>query len=389
MDKKRTYEELEKRLTELEREASERIPIEKELLDSQEHFRILADFTYDWEYWIGPDGNYIYVSPSCERITGYRPDEFQKDPMLLVTITHPDDRELIVQHTREEFKSREVMSVDFRIITRKNNERWIAHVCQQVFSADGSFLGRRASNRDITERKKALEALRESEARYRGIVEHTKDGVAVYKVVNDGEDFVFLDFNYSGEQIEKIKKEKVIGKNVSEVFPGVKKFGLLDVMRRVWMSGKPEHFPVSLYEDERIVGWRDNFVYKLPSGEIVSVYSDETERRQAEDSLNKAHKELYAFSQELEKRVRKRTKELKEKSEQLVQAERLAAQGKVANRVAHELRNPLTVIGGFARRLDEKTPDDDPNKKYLKVILSETKVLESKVSQIIRFEDEA
>ena len=155
------------------------------------------------------------------------------------------------------------------------------------------------------------------------------------------------------------------------------------------MSGKPEHFPVSLYEDERIVGWRDNFVYKLPSGEIVSVYSDETERKQAEDSLNKAHTELYAFSQELEKRVRKRTKELKEKSEQLVQAERLAAQGKVANRVAHELRNPLTVIGGFARRLDEKTPDDDPNKKYLKVILSETKVLESKVSQIIRFEEEA
>jgi PAS domain S-box-containing protein len=388
MAKKRTYEELEKRIGELEQKASERSRVEKELLSSQERFRIVADFTHDWEYWVGSDGNYVYVSPSCEKMTGYRPDEFQKDPGLLATITHPDDRELIARHVNEELESREVMTLDFRVITRSNDTRWIAHVCQQVYSVDGRFLGRRASNRDITERKKAVEALRESEARYRGIVEHTKSGVAVYRVTHNGEDFVFVDFNKSGEQIEKIQREELIGKSVVEVFPGVKEFGLLDVMRRVWATGKPERFPVSLYKDERIVGWRDNFVYKLPSGEIVCVYSDETERKQAEDSLRKAHEELYRFSQELEKRVQERTEELKEKNGQLVEAERLAARGKVANRVAHELRNPLTVIGGFARRMDEKTPDDDPNKKYLKVILSEIKVLENKVSQIIRFEDE-
>jgi len=388
MAKKQTDEELEKQAGEVNQNVAERMRHGQERLNAEERFRIVADFTYDWEYWVGSDGDYVYVSPSCERITGYRPEEFQKDPGLLEAITHPDDRKLIARHTKDELKNREVMTLDFRVITRKNDTRWIAHICQRVYSLDGRFLGRRASNRDITQRKTALEALRESEARYRGIVEHTRDGVAVYRALNDGQDFTFVDFNKSGEEIENIKREELIGKRVLEMFPAVEEFGLLDVMRRVWATGKPEHFPVSFYKDQRIVGWRDNFVYKLPSGEIVCVYSDETERKQAEDSLRKAHEELYRFSQELEKRVQQRTEELKEKNGQLIEAERLAAQGKVANRVAHELRNPLTVIGGFARRMDAKTPDDDPNKKYLKVILSETKVLESKVSQIIRFEEE-
>lgn len=242
--------------------------------------------------------------------------------------------------------------------------------------------------RKIEEHKQTEEALRESEARYKGIVEYTKNGVAVYRAASDQEDFIFIDFNRSGEKIEKIKRDEVIGKGVLEVFQGVKEFGLFEVFQRVWRTGRPEHFPVSQYKDQRIIGWRDNFVYKLPSGEIVAVYSDETERKQAEEALRKAHLELYNLNQELEKKVEERTRELKEKTEQLVKAERLAAAGKMANRVAHELRNPLTVIGGFARRIYEKASDDDPNKKYLKIVLREVAILENKVSEIIRIREE-
>jgi PAS domain S-box-containing protein len=243
-------------------------------------------------------------------------------------------------------------------------------------------------NRKIKEHKQTEEALRESEARYRGIVEHTNNGVAVYRATKDQEDFIFVDFNRSGEKIEKIKRDEVIGKGVLEVFPAVKEFGIFKVFLRVWRTGKPEHFPLAQYKDQRIIGWRDNFVYKLPTGEIVAVYSDETERKQAEEALQKAHVELYNLNQELEKKVEERTRELREKTEQLVSAERLAAAGKMANRVAHELRNPLTVIGGFARRIYEKASDDDPNKKYLKIVLREIAVLENKVSEIIRIREE-
>lgn len=383
MGKKLTYRQLEQKVRELEKEATDRRRPEEARFKSEEWFRTVADFTFDWEYWIGPDGKYVYVSPSCERITGYRPDEFQKDSGLLEAITHPDDRAVVAKHLGEELKSRHVLSFDFRIIPRSGEEKWIAHICQQVYGTDESLLGRRASNRDVTDRKHAEEALRQSEARYKGIVEHTVNGVAVYRAVDDAQDFVFVDFNKAGERIEKIKRDKIIGRSVLEVFPGVKEFGLFEVMQRVWATGRPEHHPVSLYKDNRISGWRDNFVYKLPSGEIVAVYSDETESKQAEEALREAHDHLYRFSQELEKKVHERTEELREKNNKLVEAEKLAALGKMANRVAHDLRNPLTIIGGFARRMHEKTPDDHPNKRYLRIIIKEIMILENRVSEIV------
>ncbi len=66
---------------------------QKELLKSEERFRLLADYTYDWEYWINPDGAYEYISPSVERITGYPAQEFMSRPDLFFEIVHPDHLE--------------------------------------------------------------------------------------------------------------------------------------------------------------------------------------------------------------------------------------------------------------------------------------------------------
>ncbi|MCP4544480.1 MAG: response regulator [Chloroflexi bacterium] len=132
-----------------------------ELRASEERFRTVADFTYDWEYWIDLNGHFVYVSPACERITGYRPDEFVKVPKLLIQITHPDDLDLITQHARVELEKEQVCNVEFRVIARNGEERWINHICQPVCSSAGEYLGRRASNRDITKRKRAENALRQ------------------------------------------------------------------------------------------------------------------------------------------------------------------------------------------------------------------------------------
>ena len=132
----------------------EKMRTEEKLLRSEEKYRMVADFTYDCEYWLDPTGHYIYVSPSCERITGYRPDEFIAKPDLMIKITHPDDRAKVIKHFREELKSmRKTSHLDFRIITRDGKECWICHNCQPVYSSDGRQLGRRGSNRDISKRK--------------------------------------------------------------------------------------------------------------------------------------------------------------------------------------------------------------------------------------------
>ncbi len=132
-----------------------------ELMASEERFRTVADFTYDWEYWINPHGHFVYVSPACERITGYRPEEFMQIPELLIEIAHPDNLDLITRHARVELGKKEVHNVEFRIIDRNGVERWIGHVCQPVYGRTGEYLGRRASNRDVTKRKRAENALRQ------------------------------------------------------------------------------------------------------------------------------------------------------------------------------------------------------------------------------------
>jgi PAS domain S-box-containing protein len=139
---------------------TERKVAEEALRESEERYRAVADFTYDWEYWMALDGKFVYVSPSCERITGYRPEEFIVDPNLLVTITHADDRDKIIEHLALGKKVKtEHGTLEFRIITRNGEERWIGHECQPVFNTNGGYLGRRGSNRDITERKRAEENL--------------------------------------------------------------------------------------------------------------------------------------------------------------------------------------------------------------------------------------
>ncbi len=100
--------------------------------------------------------------------------------------------------------------------------------------------------------------------------------------------------------------------------------------------------------------------------------------------ISQLYDEIYAFSRELEKKVLERTRKLEEKTKQLVEAERLASLGKMANMVADECRNSLTVVGGFSRRLYKKTPDDDPRKQDLGIIVEEVAALESKVSKIVK-----
>ena len=136
----------------LEAEISQRIK-------NEERFRTVADYTYDWEYWISPEGRILYMSPSCKRITGYTVEEFLNDPAILLNSAHPDEREKLTCHLESVFKETPPHSSDLRIITKKGETRWINHSCQAVYDTKGLYSGRRASNRDITERKQAEEAL--------------------------------------------------------------------------------------------------------------------------------------------------------------------------------------------------------------------------------------
>jgi len=139
---------------------------ERRLRETRERYRVLAEFSSEWEYWLGPHGRYLYVSPACERITGYAAAAFESDSSLLFRLIHPDDRTLWeAKRARLEFDHGATQDgFEFRLLARDGSERWIEQIFNPVFNDTGDFLGWRGVNRDITEHKRAEEALKRSEA---------------------------------------------------------------------------------------------------------------------------------------------------------------------------------------------------------------------------------
>ena len=153
--------------------------------------------------------------------------------------------------------------------------------------------------RNIDALRQVEEALEKSEARYRELFNNMSSGVAVFEASQGGEEFVFIDFNRAAERIEHVAKEKVLGRSFAEVVPSARKYGLLDTFRRVWKTGKPEYHPVAIYKDGRLKLWKENYVYRLPAGEIVDVYDDITERKKAESRLLEYQERLQSLASEL------------------------------------------------------------------------------------------
>jgi len=141
-----------------------------ELAESQRKYKIIADNNYNWEFWISPEGDYLYNSPSCKRIIGYGPDELKTDDLFRERIADQEGLKKYISH-REHIKtckSPDKLSFTFR---KKSGEViWLEHICQPIFNEQGEYIGSRGSNIDITEQKLAVTAFLKSEERFRNIV---------------------------------------------------------------------------------------------------------------------------------------------------------------------------------------------------------------------------
>ena len=290
MAKTPTYEELELRIQELEKVEYSLTQVKAALRISEERYRTSQAMGHvgNWEYSL--QTSHFWGSPEAKRIYGFDPEqiEFSTDEVANCI----PEMERVHQALVDLIEAGKPYNLEFEIHPKDSFEpKIISSIAELKQNEQGESLVVGVIQ-DITERKQAEEGLRESEERYRSLFDNIINGVAIYRAENDGEDFILVDFNKSGERIDNIEKEDVVGQSALKMFPGVKNFGLFDVFKRVWKTGKSERFPMASYKDGRISGWRDNYVYKLPSGEIVAVYSDESKRKAAEEEGAKLEAQL-------------------------------------------------------------------------------------------------
>ncbi len=201
----------------------------------QDLFRIIVDGAYDWEYWLAPDGRLLYVSSSCQRITGCSSQQFLENPDLIVSITDPRDRERMRQHLLAEGSEGDVDGVEFRIITPSGEVRWIEHVCRSVFDQDGLWLGRRASNRDVTRRKLAEMALAGEKRLLRTLIDNMPE--AVY-VKDDRGRFVLAN-RAVANMMGAASPELLLGRTDFDYYPPSLAQRFRDDEERIMASGQP------------------------------------------------------------------------------------------------------------------------------------------------------
>ncbi|MFH0728825.1 MAG: PAS domain S-box protein, partial [Pseudomonadota bacterium] len=265
---------------------TERKRAETQLIKSEERLNLaLTASEQGWFELNFPTGA-IEVSPRYAKMLGFEPDEFHTSYQQWKEALHPDDRENVLRLLRECIETRDSRWIEYRRRSKGGDWVWIRSVGKVIeYGPDNTPIRMTGTHVDITKQKRAELALRASELKLREMFDNMNAGVAIFsRTAGDG-DFIIEDVNRMGELIEDVKKENVIGKNLLELFPGLTSCGILEALQRVWETGNPERIPAFEYKDSRISGWREGYLFKLVSGEVVATYTDETRRKQAERLL--------------------------------------------------------------------------------------------------------
>lgn len=269
------------------RDITDRKAADLALRESNDKYRALTETTQDFVWEVDADGRYTYCSPQTRQILGYPPEALLgRQPFELMP---PQESQRVKALFGKAVAKRAPISNLVNVNLSSTGEQVILETsAQPFFDEHGALLGYRGIDRNISKRVQVETALKASESRFRELFDNMSDGVAMYTPVNGGDDFVFVDYNRAGERIGHNRRDVVVGRRVSEVFPGVEGIGLLDVFRRVFETGQPENYPLSFYQDNRVSLWVENYVFRIRDQEIVAIFRDITERKLAEDALKQS-----------------------------------------------------------------------------------------------------
>lgn len=267
---------------------------------AEEKYRTVADHTIGWEFWIGRDENFLYCSPSCERITGYKASDFLNNPHLYYDIIHPDDLKSFLSHRKnKELNQAKDSELEYRIIRPDGTVRWIGHVCQSITDEMGVNKGIRGSNRDITRRKEMEQLLKTSNQKYRLLSANITDGIFICKQGR-------LEYvNKAMKRIFGFNKYKMEGLMLSHLALPEYQQELNEILNINASSNQLRNVEIECYKKDRTVIYVEMlFTYVAKEKVIYGVVHDITDRKQTQKNTVKAiilteEKERAYFSKEL------------------------------------------------------------------------------------------
>ena len=282
------FRELHEERQNLKAEIETKESLQKALKLREEKYRTVADFAYDWEYWINPEGRFVYVSPSCERVTGYKPTEFVANPNLLLDIILDEDRPIFKQHVERHLSNADShgeRAIDFRILHKNGEIRWIGHVSQAVYDNEQQFLGTRASNRDITERKYLERERAKAEEKSTTILESISD--AFFSI---DDNMVVTYFNQAAAMALGRRREEVTGQALFDVFPEARG----SIFEQNYTRSLKEKIPLSFetyFGTPPYENWYDVRTYPDQNG-ISVFFQIITDRKRVERALQESEEKF-------------------------------------------------------------------------------------------------
>ncbi len=149
--------------------------IRRQLLDSQQVFRLISENAADMIAVVDVEGRRIYNSQSYERVLGYSPEDLQKSSAF--EQIHPEDRERVREASLEARRTGIGRTLEYRMRHKNGSWRVLESTARVIPSVSGIPEKMVIVNRDVTERKRAEEALRVSEASFRSVVEDAPYGI--------------------------------------------------------------------------------------------------------------------------------------------------------------------------------------------------------------------
>jgi two-component system, cell cycle sensor histidine kinase and response regulator CckA len=263
------------------RDITETHQAEKALKDSEERFRAIFDNIHDGVILADDRMIFLMVNKTICAMLGY---EEKKLIGMSVEHIHPPDKLGFVKDIFFSLLNREISVAPNIPVKRRNGSVFIADIHAALFTLGGSrFIA--GFFRDVTERNRMLEALQESEAHYRAVIEASPMGMHLYRV-QEGEEPVFSGFNPAAVKILGVSHDQFMNKKITAAFPGLAATEVPDRYARAALYGELWHNEQVDYRDAHIIGAFDVYAFQIRHGLMAAMFSDITDRKKLEQDLN-------------------------------------------------------------------------------------------------------